>query len=444
MVLKNNSLAHNLWKTPPVKPLMKVHIFNYTNAEEIMSGAETKFKLQELGPYTYRETIEHVNEVFNPNGTLTFQFKRSYQFLANESVGTQFDRIFVPNLPLLSAMSMAKESYYIAQMGLSAVIQSVGATAFRPLPAHRFLWGYDDELVALAKPWLHLSGDMVYEKFGILVTKNGTEPDRFTINTGETDINMLGVIDRLNGKDKMDHWGTEECNRVDATDGSLYPVSMLDRKQTLYVFNKDLCRRFPLTYVKDLEVFNGIPALRYSPPNTVFDNPSTYQPNQCYCHMDSGVCPPQGVFNSSPCAFGGAPAFASFPHFYLGDPALLKNIEGLKPDPEKHNSYIDIHPTLGMPLGASSKMQINIQIRKSSGIRGFDFLPDDMYLPVAWMEVTVSELPQEIRTLVYHATFSAHQAQLVIWWGCIVTMIVCGILLLVAIRARISADTLKC
>lgn len=42
--------------------------------------------------------------------------------------------------------------------------------------------------------------------------------------------------------------------RVDATDGSLYPVSMLDRKQTIYVFNKDLCRRFPLTYVKDLEV----------------------------------------------------------------------------------------------------------------------------------------------------------------------------------------------
>lgn len=65
---------------------------------------------------------------------------------------------------------MARESYYIAQMGLSAVIQSVGATAFRPLPAHRFLWGYDDELVTLAKPWLHLSGDMVYDKFGILVT----------------------------------------------------------------------------------------------------------------------------------------------------------------------------------------------------------------------------------------------------------------------------------
>lgn len=51
----------------------------------------------------------------------------------------------------------------------------------------------------------------------------------------------------------------------------------------------------------------------------------------------------------------GAPAFASFPHFYLGDPSLLENIEGLKPDPEKHNSYIDIHPTLGMPLGANSK-----------------------------------------------------------------------------------------
>jgi hypothetical protein len=36
----------------------------------------------------------------------------------------------------------------------------------------------------------------------------------------------------------------------------------------------------------------------------------------------------------------------SFPHFYLGDPRLLEEVEGLNPDPEKHNSYLDVHEVL--------------------------------------------------------------------------------------------------
>lgn len=33
------------------------------------------------------------------------------------------------------------------------------------------------------------------------------------MNTGKTDINKLGVIEKLNGKDHFDYWSTEECNR---------------------------------------------------------------------------------------------------------------------------------------------------------------------------------------------------------------------------------------
>jgi hypothetical protein len=33
----------------------------------------------------------------------------------------------------------------------------------------------------------------------------------------------------------------------------------------------------------------------------------------------------------------------SFPHFYLGDPRLLEEVEGLSPDPEKHDLYLDVH-----------------------------------------------------------------------------------------------------
>ena len=39
----------------------------------------------------------------------------------------------------------------------------------------------------------------------------------------------------------------------------------------------------------------------------------------------------------------GAPFMISFPHFYLGDPSLLEEVEGLNPDPEKHDFYLDVH-----------------------------------------------------------------------------------------------------
>ena len=34
----------------------------------------------------------------------------------------------------------------------------------------------------------------------------------------------------------------------------------------------------------------------------------------------------------------------SWPHFFQADPKLVSAVEGLKPDKEKHQSYINIQP----------------------------------------------------------------------------------------------------
>lgn len=39
-----------------------------------------------------------------------------------------------------------------------------------------------------------------------------------------------------------------------------------------------------------------------------------------------------------------APIFISFPHFYLAGKELQESLDGLKPDPEKHDMYLDVHP----------------------------------------------------------------------------------------------------
>ena len=46
----------------------------------------------------------------------------------------------------------------------------------------------------------------------------------------------------------------------------------------------------------------------------------------------------------------------SFPHFYLGDPCLLEEVEGLNPDPEKHDFYLDVHEVLCAGVDGGSQV----------------------------------------------------------------------------------------
>ena len=79
----------------------------------------------------------------------------------------------------------------------------------------------------------------------------------------------------------------------------------------------------------------------------------------------------------------------SFPHFLLGEKALFNNVEGLHPDPEKHDMFVDIHPTLGLTLDGVSRLQINVQVRQASGVMGqtMSHFKDLSILPVAWFEL---------------------------------------------------------
>ena len=87
---------------------------------------------------------------------------------------------------------------------------------------------------------------------------------------------------------------------------------------------------------------------RYKPPEDIFT--ASHTKNSCYCQKDkigsvftNKTCPPIGIFNTSTCNFG-MPMLTSFPHFYLGDKSLIEQIDGLNPQKELHESYIDLHP----------------------------------------------------------------------------------------------------
>ena len=44
------------------------------------------------------------------------------------------------------------------------------------------------------------------------------------------------------------------------------------------------------------------------------------------------------------CCIPGAPVIMSLPHFLYAAPQYINAIEGMKPDPEKHNTQLDVEP----------------------------------------------------------------------------------------------------
>lgn len=413
--LSHKSTAAEWWEKPPVNPLLKVHIFNYTNMDDFFSGKADKLKVVDLGPYVYHETAEKVNVSYHGNGTITYKELRSYQFLANQSSGMQYDKVVVPNIPMITAISQSADESLFKKMVLNTALSGVDAKAFKVLPVDSFLWGYEDDLLNLAKKF-SFDNEMSFSKFGILMTRNGTSAETFTIYSGENDLKQLAIIKDLNGKSSLDIWTTDECNRVDGTDGSQFPPHLMDKRQTLYVFIKSLCRKFPLRYEKEVTLFDGIPAWRYKAPTDVFAHPSINADNQCFCHLGSASCPLSGLLNATLCSYG-APIYASFPHFYTGDRKLLEMVEGLDPQREKHETFADIHPRLAFPIDGASRFQINIQVKKTSYISGLEPFNDGQILPVIWLEVVPGHISEELRNMIYHSTFSANAIQFSFKYG---------------------------
>ena len=54
------------------------------------------------------------------------------------------------------------------------------------------------------------------------------------------------------------------------------------------------------------------------------------------------------------------------------DPWYLDNVEGLKPEKEKHEFYVDISPKFGFPLAIRPKFQLNAIIERDEDIEVYD------------------------------------------------------------------------
>ncbi|CAG9577041.1 unnamed protein product [Danaus chrysippus] len=398
--LWNGSLSYSYWQRPGVIRLTKVYIFNVTNPQGFLENGE-KPKLTEIGPFVYREDMEKVNIKFHDNDTVTYQHNKILRFVPELSVDKNL-KLVVPNIPLLTVTSfspnLAGWLFNLLATGLSITYRE-RAKPFVHVTAEQLVFGYDDPLVTLAH-YFYPKGKRPNTQMGLLLARNGTLEEVSTIHTGE-DMGNFGYLDRINGMDHLPHWSDKPCNDIRASEGSFFPPRLSTKEDTVYIYDKDLCRILPFTYRKDVYI-DGIQTGLYTPPSSTFESAEVNPDNKCFCQGEK--CPPRGLQNISPCQYN-APVYLSYPHFYDAEPSLLERFEGLKPEQKKHESYFYIQPKIGVPLEGQVRVQLNLKVDRAPNIMVNDIhkFPDIIF-PIMWVQEGIEGVSTPIWRWIFLAT----------------------------------------
>lgn len=103
------------WKTPEPEVLLKAYIFNITNSAEFIAGTDTKLKLQEVGPITFQEVLEHSDIVFHSeNSTMSYTVSRRIVYKESANIkGVLNQTIIVPNMASLSGCSTVADNFIL-------------------------------------------------------------------------------------------------------------------------------------------------------------------------------------------------------------------------------------------------------------------------------------------------------------------------------------------
>jgi scavenger receptor class B, member 1 len=208
--------------------------------------------------------------------------------------------------------------------------------------------------------------------------------------TGIDDIQKLGILTKWNDDSKTNLY-RGKCDDVVGTTGELWPPITSGTKPPLTVFATDVCRSIQIKYDSKFEK-HGINGYKWVADETVFDNGIKHPEMACYCSAEEESCPDllPGLFNASSCKFG-APAFVSFPHFYLAHEHYQQAVDGMHPNKKDHEFSIAMEPKTGIPLSVRAQLQINL-LMKSYPWTTLKDVPEVM-MPMFWFRQVVDITP---------------------------------------------------
>ncbi|XP_046644993.1 protein croquemort-like isoform X2 [Daphnia pulicaria] len=385
--LQKGTFTYKMWEEPPIDMYIKLYFFNITNSEEILENNQAKPVLQQCGPYTFKESHHRVNIQPHDNYTMTYQQRRVWHFVEELSNGTLADNITTLNVPLVGATYTLRFQPLWYKVGFNRIVRLLGSQLFVTKNASELTFeGYADPLLELGKR-LPPGTFPPFDKFGWFYQRNNSESfdGVFNVFTGADHISKVGEMDLWNYSSHTNFYESY-CGMVNGSFGEAWAPRRNKTSISMYV--TDICRSVTLDYEKEV-IDAGVPAYRYTATEKVFANATVHPDNWCFC--SGGACNPSGIGNSSTCRFG-APVFTSYPHFYLADPYYIDQVEGLRPEKDLHQFYIDLEPEMAVPTSVRARLQINILIEPDIDIDAVRNL-NRTFLPLVWFELSADLTP---------------------------------------------------
>ncbi|MPC23785.1 Protein croquemort [Portunus trituberculatus] len=212
MEVVEGSRAYEIWRLTPVPLFLKFYFFNITNPEEFASGQ--KAKLQEVGPYCYREYHEKQNISFHANNTVTFLQERWWVWDAEASGNHSIDDPIVNlnTIPISAAWSVRKSNVLLS--GLNTFLNQV-----------------NEPLILTAT-----AGEIIFE--GYKRNNSLTYDGEFNMHTGHDTLDNLGKIDTWDKRNETDFFDPP-CNEVTGSAGEIWPPNR--QKDLIDFYSPDLC-----------------------------------------------------------------------------------------------------------------------------------------------------------------------------------------------------------
>jgi len=247
--------------------------------------------------------------------------------------------------------------------------------------------------------------------WGLFRDRNVTLRKPVKMHHGISDLSKKGWVKEFDGKDTMGWWKEgSQCDKIGGQDGGTLPPNVYTKDSTMEIFISLMCRKVKL-YNDGEAVHSGINTLRFVPKENLLgshkDSSSLgNKDNECFCMEEEGfTCFESGVYDMGPCKKTasrpfGAPLALSAPHFYQADPIFREQVDGMKPNKEQHQFYVDVVPEFGFPLAIRPRFQLNLVMRANEYIPAIANFPERVVVPFLWAQDGYSEPSEEMATAI--------------------------------------------
>ncbi|KAL0839273.1 hypothetical protein ABMA28_016032 [Loxostege sticticalis] len=413
--IDNSSAMFEKWRKMPMPLTFNIYVFNVTNAEDVNNGA--KPKLQEIGPYSYKEYREKTILGYGDNDTVSYMLQKTFVFDQEASGGlSEDDEVTVIHFSYMAAILTVNDMMPSISGVVNGALEQFFSNLTDPFLRvkvrdlffdgiylncagnHSALGLVCGKLKTDSPPTMRPAEDGKGYYWSMFSHMNRTPSGPYEMIRGRDNVKELGHIVSYKGKRFMKNWSNDQyCGMINGSDSSIFPpIDENDVPDKLYTFEPEVCRSLYASLVGKSSMAN-MSAYYYEISRDALASKSANPENKCFCRKNWSAnhdgCLIMGILNLMPCQ--DAPAIASLPHFYLASEELLEYFDGgVSPDKEKHNTFVYLEPVTGVVLKGVRRLQFNIELRNMEMVPQLEKVSTGLF-PLLWIEEG-AELPESV------------------------------------------------